>query len=196
MRFPMIAAAMVLVLARTAAHADPVLIVAFGGSNTFGKGLSREQAYPAQLERLLREDGFDVSVRNEGTNGQTTSEELGKLDTVVPNETRIVIFQPGGNDSRNGGKHSHGAGGGTQENIREIVSRLLARHVSVLVSGNDTRLAAIVDLGVPTIDEINRLAPDHFQPDQVHLTPEGYRIVAEKMRPIVEGMLNQLASVH
>jgi hypothetical protein len=34
------------------AHAATV--VALGASNTFGKGVSRSQAYPAQLEALLR----------------------------------------------------------------------------------------------------------------------------------------------
>jgi acyl-CoA thioesterase-1 len=37
------------------AHAATV--VALGASNTFGKGVSRSQAYPAQLEALLRARG-------------------------------------------------------------------------------------------------------------------------------------------
>jgi acyl-CoA thioesterase-1 len=37
------------------AHAATV--VALGATNTFGKGVSRSQAYPAQLEALLRARG-------------------------------------------------------------------------------------------------------------------------------------------
>ncbi|MFI5446604.1 SGNH/GDSL hydrolase family protein [Polaromonas sp. UC242_47] len=79
-------------------QAEPIQIVAFGGSNTFGKNLSRSEAYPAQLEVMLRAAGYDVVIKNEGTNGQTTSEELSHLNSAIPNGTRIVIFQPGGND--------------------------------------------------------------------------------------------------
>ena len=82
------------------AHAEPIKIVALGGSNTYGKGVSRDEAYPAQLERMLRAAGYDVVVKNEGTNGQTTLDELGKLDSAVPDGVKIVIFQPGGNDNK------------------------------------------------------------------------------------------------
>jgi len=50
----MLAAAAVLL---SAALADAATVVALGASNTFGKGVSRSQAYPAQLEALLRARG-------------------------------------------------------------------------------------------------------------------------------------------
>jgi acyl-CoA thioesterase-1 len=34
--------------------AQAATVVALGASNTYGKGVSRGQAYPAQLEALLR----------------------------------------------------------------------------------------------------------------------------------------------
>jgi acyl-CoA thioesterase I len=80
------------------AHAATV--VALGASNTFGKGVSRSQAYPAQLEALLRARGLSVRVINAGINGDTTGEMLARLDRVVPKATNVVILQPGGNDRR------------------------------------------------------------------------------------------------
>jgi acyl-CoA thioesterase I len=43
------------------AHAQ---VVALGASNTAGKGVAPQQAYPAQLEALLRSKGYDGRVVN------------------------------------------------------------------------------------------------------------------------------------
>ena len=49
-----------------AATAQAATVVALGASNTFGKGVSRSQAYPAQLEALLRGKGLHARVINAG----------------------------------------------------------------------------------------------------------------------------------
>ena len=78
------------------------IVVALGASHTFGKGVSRGQDYPAQLENLLTQKGFEVQVINSGVNGQTTGEMLERLKASVPPNTAVVILQPGGNDKRKG----------------------------------------------------------------------------------------------
>src|SRR5271169_6480528 len=82
----------------TFAVAHAATVVALGASNTFGKGVSRNQAYPAQLEALLRARGLGVHVVNAGVNGDTTGGMLARLDHVVPKGTSVVVLQPGGND--------------------------------------------------------------------------------------------------
>lgn len=67
-----------------------------------GKGVSRDEAYPAQLEPLLRLKGCDVRVVNSGVNGQTTGAMPQRLDKSAPAATSLVIFQPGGNGKRKG----------------------------------------------------------------------------------------------
>jgi acyl-CoA thioesterase-1 len=47
-------------IAATSAHAATV--VALGASNTYGKGVARNQAFPAQLEAILRAKGLNVHV--------------------------------------------------------------------------------------------------------------------------------------
>ena len=42
--------------------AQPIGIVALGDSNTAGFGVGRDQAFPAQLERMLRAAGHNVQV--------------------------------------------------------------------------------------------------------------------------------------
>ena len=49
---------------------------------------------------MLQAKGHDVLVLYEGTNGQTTSDELGKLDSGIHADTKIVIFQSGGGNDQ------------------------------------------------------------------------------------------------
>jgi acyl-CoA thioesterase I len=128
-------------------------IVALGASNTFGKGVARSQAFPAQLETILRAKGLNVHVVNAGINGDTTDGMLARLDRAVPNGTSAVILQPGGNDRRKG----------SPDRTEEIQSRLSARGIRVIMLPNS------VFGGLP------------HQPDGQHLTPEGYHMVAEHL---------------
>jgi acyl-CoA thioesterase-1 len=173
------------------AHAEPIKIVAFGGSNTFGKGVSPDEAYPAQLEKMLRAAGYDVNVKNEGTNGQTTLDELGKLDSVVPDGVKIVIFQPGGNDNNN---PSRTPVGDTGSNIRAIVQKLLDRNIQVVFSGGRDQRQYVEDLDIIKIGPFRRFVPEtEWQADKAHLTPEGYKMVAARMYPIVRKLLDKIS---
>ena len=165
------------------AQAEPIRIVCFGGSNTYGKNLAREDAYPAQLQALLRANGYDVVVSNQGTNGQTTFDEVTKLNSAVPEGTAIVIFQPGGNDRRKGGN--------TEDNIRTIVQALLNRNIGVIFSGSGTKQKIVESFDVLKINELSHLAPDDMQGDREHLTPQGYGIVANRLLPLIEKLIRK-----
>jgi acyl-CoA thioesterase-1 len=173
------------------ASAEPIRIVAFGGSNTFGTNLPRGDAYPAQLEALLKAAGHDVVVKNEGTNGQTTAEELQIMDSAVPPGTQIVIFQPGGNDKGKRALRS-GVAIDTMGNIETIIQRFQERKILVLFSGVGPRRDALQRFDVAMINEINRLAPEHLQSDGEHLTAQGYAVVAQKMMPKVVELIGKL----
>src|SRR6201991_4383337 len=127
---------------------EAATIVALGASNTYGKGVARNQSYPAQLEAILRAKGSNVRVVNAGINGDTTEGMLRRMDRVVPNGTSAVILQPGGNDRRKG----------SPDRTSEIQSRLSARGIQVIMLPNN------VFRGLP------------HQPDGQHLTPEGYHM--------------------
>ena len=137
--------------------ADAATIVALGASNTFGKGVARNQAYPAQLEAILRARGYDARVINAGVNGETAGAMLRRLDQVVPKGTTVVILQPGGNDRRKGTEADRAA------SIAEIQSQLKGRGIRLIMLEN------------------NMLHGLPHQPDGQHLTPEGYRMLAESL---------------
>src|SRR5437016_4552859 len=59
-------------------------VVALGAGSTAGEGVSPQEAYPAQLESMLRAKGYKVHVANAGIGGDTTSGMLARLDSAVP----------------------------------------------------------------------------------------------------------------
>ena len=73
-----------------AVAADPSYIVALG--------VPLSEAFPAQLENILRADGLNAQVINAGVDGDTTTQMLYRMDSVIPPTTRITIVQPGTND--------------------------------------------------------------------------------------------------
>jgi acyl-CoA thioesterase-1 len=148
------------------ANAASLNIVALGASNTAGMGkgnhpggVPRDQAFPAQLEALLRAKGIDADVRNAGVAGDTTARMLRRMDEAVPDGTQIVILQTGGNDER------RGAGGA---NTAQITSKLEARGIRVILL------------------ELSTYAPASTRdPDGEHYNAQGHAAIAAGLLPQV-----------
>src|ERR1700730_2106995 len=83
-----------------AAATEPISIVALGASGIHGKGVALSEAFPAQLENMLRADGFNVQVINAGVDGDTTTGMLFRMDSVIPPTTKVAIVEPGTNAFR------------------------------------------------------------------------------------------------
>jgi acyl-CoA thioesterase I len=146
-----------------AVPASAATVVALGASNTYGKGVARNQAFPAQLEAILRARGINCRVVNAGINGDPTENMLRRLDSVVPKGTSVVILQPGGNDGRKG----------RPDRTAEIESRLSAKGIKLIMLPNSAFH------GMP------------HQPDGQHLTPEGYHMIAEQLASQVAGAIGR-----
>jgi len=80
-------------------QAAAITIIAFGDSLTAGYGVQLSEAYPAQLERALREQGYDVSVINSGVSGETTRGNVERASFIRAQNPDIVILGTGGNDA-------------------------------------------------------------------------------------------------
>lgn len=139
-------------------------VVALGASNTAGKGVSSQDAYPAQLRGLLKARGYAVTVSNAGTSGDTTQGMLARLDSAVPQGTRVLILQPGGNDRRKG----------VASVVPQIMAKLQARGIKVVMLENAM---------------LHAIPAEMHQPDGVHLTPAGYRLLAQRILPRVMAAL-------
>jgi acyl-CoA thioesterase-1 len=141
-----------------------VRIVALGASNTYGKTVARNQAYPAQLQGMLKARGISATVVNAGINGDTTAGMLARLGSAVPNGTQLVILQPGGNDRR------RGDGDSTAGNVAQIRSRLAARGIKVVMMANSMFRA---------------IPQSEHHPDGQHFTAKGYQMLAANILPQV-----------
>jgi acyl-CoA thioesterase-1 len=115
--------------------AEEIKIVAMGASQTHGKGVPQSDAYPAQLERILRAEGYSVSVANEGKDGDTTRILLSRLNRAVPDGTKIVILQPGTNDKMHTNRRSALSPEETKNNVKEILARLRERNITAVLLG-------------------------------------------------------------
>jgi len=144
--------------------ADAATVVALGASNTRGKGVAISQAYPAQLEAIMRAHGKRVTVLNAGINGDTTSHMVARMDGLLSKDTKVVILQPGGNDRRKGKTDE-------QSNVSSIQAELGGRGIALVMLPN------------------TMLRGKPHQPDGQHLTPEGYHQLAEELASSVEAAL-------
>jgi acyl-CoA thioesterase I len=174
------------------AQADPIRIVAYGDSNTAGFGVTEPNKYPSQLERALIARGHDVEVLNAGVSGDTTTGALRRFDAAFPRGTDIAIVFLGRNDVRFGLSMET-----TRRNLTEIVSRLRARNIEVILAGFHSRdfsdiAAAHGAFYYP--DFFDGVAENGVKKagytliwDIVgHLNTRGYQEVVARLSPVVE----------
>jgi acyl-CoA thioesterase-1 len=103
-------------------------IVALGHSAVRGH-VAENEMWPAVLEQMLRAKGSQVHVINAGINGETTAEELARVDSAIPAGTRIVILMINAfNDSRRNVAGTAGAAA----NIAAIKSKIRARGIRIV----------------------------------------------------------------
>src|SRR5256886_6826827 len=82
--------------------AQPVKMVVLGDSLSAGLGLSGPAAFPARLQKALKDKGVDVDMINAGVSGDTSSGGRDRLDWSVPEGTEAVILELGANDALRG----------------------------------------------------------------------------------------------
>jgi len=139
-----------------ASPATSATIVALGASNAAGYGVSAEQAWPAQLEHMLRAKGYDVNVVVNAVSGDTSAGILGRVDGAIPAGTRAVVFDAGiSNDRRRSVSPAE-----TAANIAQIKAHIRA-HGAVPIMTNYA--------GIPR------------QADGVHSSPEGHAMLAARL---------------
>lgn len=173
-------------------------IVAMGDSLTAGYGVNEGDAYPAKLEKRLREAGYPWRVINAGISGETSSGALSRVAWVLRLKPDIVILETGANDGLRGIDPRV-----TRRNIDETVRILKENGVTVILAG----MRMVANLGRDYTDAFAAIYPavaqrygvilipfflagvagdpSLNQGDGVHPLPEGYRIVTDTVYPYV-----------
>src|SRR5581483_9260515 len=178
-------------------------VVVLGDSLTAGLGLAPAEAFPSLLQRRLEEAGLNYTVVNAGVSGDTSAGGLSRLDWALDGDVRVLTVALGGNDGLRGLPVTELAA-----NLSQIIERAQARGIKVILAG----MEAPPNYGVKyTLDFHNvypslarkyhvplvpfllaRVAgiPALNQPDGIHPTAEGARIVADNvwavLRPVVD----------
>ncbi len=105
-------------------------LVVLGDSLSAGFGLPVEAAFPSRLAAALKAKGIAVNMTNSGVSGDTASGGLERLDWSVPDGTEAVILELGANDMLRGVEPAV-----TRQALDQIVTRLKARNIAVLLCG-------------------------------------------------------------
>ena len=140
-----------LLLAATAASAEPYRIVGFGDSLMAGYQLAPGQSFPEKLEAAMKAEGHDVVISNAGVSGDTTSAGLARLDWSIPDGTDLVILELGANDMLRGVSPEV-----TEGNLTKMIERLQTREIDILLIG----MMAAPNLGTEYAERFNAIYPD------------------------------------
>jgi acyl-CoA thioesterase-1 len=163
-------------------------IVCLGDSNFGAPGVSRSEAYPAQLEAALRAKGLDVTVTNAGKNGDTTHGVMARMDSDVPNGTALAIISVGVNDV----VRDHDSAAAANARVDQIAQHLKSRGIKVMVlpTGKDFQGSIANDpkyhVEANGQTDVHGPAPGTTK---WHLTGPGYAIVVARTLPQVMAAL-------
>ena len=184
-------------------------ILFLGDSLTAGLGVAEEQAYPALIEKKIREQNLLFEVINAGISGDTTAGGLARLDWVLQKKINVLVLALGANDGLRGLPVTQ-----TKANLQAIIDRVKAKNpgVKIVIAGmqippnmggdytaefrqvfadlaRENRAALIPFLleGVAGHDDLN-------QADHIHPTAAGHKIVAENVWRILEPLLRKSGS--
>jgi acyl-CoA thioesterase-1 len=187
------------------ANDKPIKMVVLGDSLSAGLGLPAAAAFPARLQKALKDRGVDVDMINAGVSGDTSSGGRDRLDWSIPEGTQAVIVELGANDALRGIDPKI-----TRAALTDIVSRLKGRGIAVMLCG----MLAPPNYGSDYADRFNSIYPDLAkafdvplypfflagvaadaklnQADGIHPTAEGVDIIVKNMLPTVETFLRPI----
>ena len=200
----LLAALVLVAFLATPAGAEERVIVAFGDSLTAGQGVPAAQSYPALLAARLRAEGYPYRVVNAGVSGDTTAGGLRRVDWALRLGPEVVILELGVNDALRGQDLDT-----VRSNLHQLVERFQSAGVQVLIAG--MRLPPNYGAGYGATfqrlyEEVARKRgaalmpffldgvagdPRLNQPDGVHPTAEGYRLIVDRLWPYLRPLLRR-----
>jgi acyl-CoA thioesterase-1 len=175
----------VLALAAAAAAQGERVIVAFGDSLTAGYGVAPDEAYP-------------------GVSGDTTAGGLRRVDWALRLRPEIVLLELGANDALRGHDLTR-----VRSNLEAMITRFEAGGAKVLLLGmrlppnyggryagefariyEDVARQRKLALMPFFLDGVGAVAALN-QPDGIHPTAEGYRIIVDRLWPHLRPLLSR-----
>jgi acyl-CoA thioesterase-1 len=180
------------------------IIVAFGDSLSAGLGLAAGESYPEDLQKLLDGAGYSYHVVNAGVSGDTTTDGVERMSDVIALHPAVVILEFGANDGLRGVPVTE-----TYKNLTVMAEALRKSGAKILLAGMTLprnygpEYIHSFEQMYPELAQKYHLArmpfllqdvgghPDLTQPDGLHPTAEGARIVARNLMPYLTPLLKK-----
>jgi len=179
-------------------------ILFFGNSLTAGYGVEPEEAFPALIGQKIDSAGLNYTVVNAGLSGETTAGGRSRVGWVLRQPVSVFVLELGGNDGLRGVPLTD-----TRRNLQAIIDTVRRRspQARIVLAGmqippnlgasyaaefkalygelarkNQLVLIPFLLEGVGGVIKLN-------QPDGIHPTPAGHRLVARTIWPIIQPLL-------
>jgi acyl-CoA thioesterase I len=182
--------------------ASTTTILMLGDSLTEGYQLTREEAFPALVEKKLTAKKFDVKVINGGSSGATTASGLKRLDWYLKAKPDMMVLALGANDGLRGLKLTE-----TEKNLSAVIEKAQGRGIKVILAGMKMptnygepyrqdfenlfpKLAKKYKTAlIPFLLESVAAVPSLNLPDGIHPNGKGHEKLAETVAKSVESEL-------
>ena len=183
-----------------------IRLLMLGDSITAGFGLARPEGPPARIQARLREAGRHVRVIDAGVSGDTSAGGRARIEWALADRPHAAIVALGGNDGLRGLGPAQ-----MRVNLTAILDALARRGIATLLAG----MVAPPNLGADygrefagVFEALARERPDLVfypflldgvageprlnQPDRIHPTAEGADVIARRMLPFIETLLDRV----
>lgn len=174
-------------------------VLFLGDSLTEGYQLSKEEAFPALIEKELHKKNIKVKVINGGVSGATSASGLKRLDWYLKSKPDIMVLALGANDGLRGLKTAD-----TEKNLSLVIEKALSRDIDVILAGmkmptnygesyrNDfekvftTLTKKYKLLSIPFLLEGVASNPKYNLADGIHPNAQGHQIMAKTILKVLE----------
>ena len=176
----------------------------FGNSLTAGYGVEPEEAFPALVGAKIDSAGLKYEVVNAGLSGETTAGGLARVGWVLRQPVAVFVLELGGNDGLRGLPLA-----ASRRNLQAIIDTVRRRSpaAQIVLAGMQIppnlgqAYAAEFQAMYGELAVRNRLAIIPFllagvggdrklnQPDGIHPTPAGHRVVARTVWAVLRPLL-------
>jgi acyl-CoA thioesterase-1 len=180
-------------------------VVVLGDSLAAGLGVEDTEGFPTLLQEKIDAAGLKYRVVNAGVSGDTSADGLNRINWQLRRKIDVLVLELGGNDGLRGIPVP-----ATRSNLQSIIDQVKQKYpqAQIVVAGMQMPPNMGEDYTkefrkiFPELAEKNHAAlipfllegvggkPKLNQPDQIHPTAEGHKIVAENVWKVLKPMLS------
>lgn len=181
----------------TSAMAQTILFL--GDSLTEGYQLSKEEAFPALIEKELKKNHKNIKVINGGVSGATSASGKRRMDWYLKARPQILVLALGANDGLRGMKVTE-----TEKNLSEVIEKAQGRGITVILGG----MKMPTNMGEPYRTQFENIfpklakkysiklipfilegvggVPKYNLPDGIHPNAKGHEMMAKTILKVLE----------